>query len=52
MHGFRASCASTLARDNINPIYIQQILRHESFDTTLKYLHSSMGELAKALDKL
>ena len=52
MHGFRASCASTLARDNVNHIYIQQILRHESFDTTLKYLHSSMGELAKALDKL
>ena len=39
LHGYRASAITHMLEAGINPHEVQAVVRHESLETTLGYLH-------------
>lgn len=52
MHELRHSAADNLWRETGNLLLAQQLLRHESVQTTQAYLHPNRDDLAAALERL
>lgn len=52
LHEMRHSAADNLWRETGNIVLAQKLLRHKSPETTLAYLHPTMGDLEDALEAL
>lgn len=52
LHEMRHSAADNLWRETGNIVLAQKLLRHKSPETTLAYLHPTMGDLEAALEAL
>lgn len=52
LHEMRHSAADNLWRETGNIVLAQKLLRHKSPETTLAYLHPTMGDLEAAMEAL
>ncbi len=51
-HLLRHSCFTTLLSRDVNPVVIQSLAGHSSFDTTRRYLHINNKQLREATEKI
>lgn len=51
-HILRHSCLSTLLANGVNPVIIQQLAGHRSFDTTRRYLHLNNAQIREAVQTI
>jgi integrase/recombinase XerC len=51
-HILRHTCFTTLLSKNVNPVIIQTLAGHSSFDTTRRYLHLTDGQIKEAVQKI
>ena len=51
-HILRHSCLSTLLANGVNPVIIQQLAGHRSFDTTRRYLHLNNSQIRDAVQTI
>lgn len=51
-HLLRHTCFTTLIQKNVNPVVIQQLAGHNSFDTTRRYLHLNNNQIKEAVNKI
>lgn len=51
-HLLRHSCLTTLLAKGVNPVVIQQLAGHSSFDTTRRYLHLNNAQIREAVQTI
>ncbi len=51
-HILRHTCFTTLLSKNVNPVVIQTLAGHSSFDTTRRYLHLTDNQVKEAVQKI
>ena len=51
-HVLRHTCFTSLLSKNVNPVIIQQLAGHNSFDTTRRYLHLNNKQVREAVNLL
>jgi site-specific recombinase XerD len=51
-HLLRHTCFTTLLSKNVNPVIIQTLAGHSSFDTTRRYLHLTDHQIKDAVSKI
>lgn len=51
-HILRHTCFTSLLSKNINPVIIQQLAGHNSFDTTRRYLHLNNKQVRDAVNQI
>lgn len=51
-HLLRHTCFTTLLTKNVNPVVIQQLANHVSFNTTRRYLHLNNTQIREAITKI
>jgi integrase/recombinase XerC len=51
-HLLRHSCLTTLLAKGVNPVVIQQLAGHSSFDTTRRYLHLNNAQIRDAVQTI
>lgn len=51
-HVLRHTCFTSLLSKNVNPVIIQQLAGHNSFDTTRRYLHLNNKQVREAVNQI